>query len=369
MIEQNKWPAEPPWSDEDSRRTDLVHHLLGWYEEHQRPLPWRLTRQPYYIWVSEVMAQQTRIETMLPYYHRFLSVFPTIQMLAESPLDRLLALWSGLGYYRRAENMHRTAKIIMEQHDGRLPESARALRSLPGIGDYIAGAIASIAFGKREAAVDGNVKRVVARLQGIREPFQSNSLRKMAEEWVLQVMPEGKAGSFNQALMELGALVCIPKNPQCTACPVAIHCVAHHLQMVDELPVRSERSRPAEEMKTVVLVMKDDHHVLMRKRNASLLRELWEYVFLDGHMEPEDLEKELLLMDIHVQNLVQVGTARHVFSHRIWNMISYAAYWTGGEIAGEYIFHPVDQLHMLALPAAFRSQTDWLTRKSGEGTE
>ena len=363
MIAQKKWLAESAEPLSADYGQTVAARLLVWFQREQRLLPWRLNKDPYHIWVSEVMAQQTRIETMLPYYQRFLLAFPTIQALADASMDQVLTIWAGLGYYRRAENMHRTARILVDQYAGHLPDSYEMLKTLPGIGDYMAGAIASIAFDRAHPAVDGNVRRVVARMLGISAPFQSSTLRKQVTEWVKEVIPAGKAGDFNQALMELGAMVCLPANPACQECPIEGLCVAKRMQMTEELPVRSGRARPVEEDITVVMVVDHQGRVLMRKRREKLLKDLWEYVLLNGHYEPVVLEARLADMGIRVKNVVQVGTGKHVFSHKIWRMVNAKAIWAGENLPPDYVFNAISDLNSLAFPSAFRDQTEWLRRE------
>ena len=359
MKEQNRWPADSSYDPRQERAT----RLLVWYSQQARSLPWRLSREPYHIWVSEVMAQQTRIETMLPYYHRFLAAFPTIQALADSPLDQVLALWAGLGYYRRAENMHRTARLLVEQYDGILPDSFDLLKRLPGIGDYMAGAIASIAYNRAYPAVDGNVRRVVARIQGISELLPSPALDRQVTLWVMETMPGGRAGEFNQALMELGALVCLPTKPHCTSCPLGDYCIAHKKKLTDVLPLRKSKASPEVEKITVVLILDAHGRVLMRKRKESLLQGMWEFVVLKDHQDPDDLAQNLVNLGLPALRIYSIGKSRHLFSHRVWQIISYAGTWAGVAVPREYCFKTLSELDRLALPAAFRMQREWLERK------
>jgi A/G-specific adenine glycosylase len=363
MSAQKKWPDDSAKSLSVDHGQNVVAKLLAWYQREQRLLPWRLSKDPYHIWVSEVMAQQTRIETMLPYYQRFLEAFPTVQALADASLDQVLTLWAGLGYYRRAENMQRTAKILVEQYDGNLPDSYETLKTLPGIGDYMAGAIASIAFDRAHPAVDGNVRRVVARMLGFSAPFQSLVLRKQVTEWVKEVIPAGKAGDFNQALMELGAVVCLPVKPACLKCPTEELCIAKKLQMTEILPVRSGRARPADENITVVMILDHQGGVLMRKRRENLLKDFWEFVLLDGHVETAVLADRLAEIGIPVKDIAHVGTGKHVFSHKIWRMMNYKAVWTGQRVPTDYVFNTIANLNNLAFPSAFREQAEWLHRE------
>ncbi len=218
--------------------------LLGWYDEAARDLPWRQTRDPYAIWVSEVMLQQTRVETVIPYYERFLASFPTPRDLAEADEDTVLSHWSGLGYYRRARLLHAGVREVVAQYGGQVPEDAEARRALPGVGRYTAGAIGSIAFDKEEPIVDGNVTRVLARLFRIGTPVGSAVTSKRIWEEAARLVPGVRPGAFNQALMELGATVCTPKQPSCESCPVADYCEARAHGEVDALPVPRPRKSP-----------------------------------------------------------------------------------------------------------------------------
>jgi A/G-specific adenine glycosylase len=236
------------------------HDLLRWYRRHRRDLPWRRTHDPYKIWVSEIMLQQTRVEVVCDYYRRWLRAFPTIQSLARAPYSRVLKLWEGLGYYSRAKNLHRAAKLT----GGRVPDSVEELLKLPGIGRYTAGAIASIAFGERAPLVDGNVARVLARVFGL---TGNGKLWTLAEE----LLPEKNCGDFNQALMELGALVCVPANPRCDVCPLRPVCATRG----DALPVRKRRR--TRHVTQDVLFIRRNGAVLLRQRPASgLLAGMWE---------------------------------------------------------------------------------------------
>lgn len=247
--------------------------LLAFYDARARDLPWRRDTDPYRVWVSEVMLQQTRVETVVPYYERWLERFPTLDALAEAPIDDVLHAWAGLGYYRRAHNLHRAARAVRERHHGELPEDPDALRDLPGIGDYTAGAIASIAFGRPEPAVDGNVRRVLSRLHDLPGPGAAE-LRRLAAALV----PEDRPGDFNQALMEFGATVCTPRAPRCEACPLAEHCRARAAgtQLERPLPKRS-KPLPEDDVGTAVVVAPDGALLLVRRPDEGLLAGLWEF--------------------------------------------------------------------------------------------
>lgn len=247
--------------------------LLAHYDARARELPWRRETDPYRIWVSEVMLQQTRVETAIPYYERWLERFPTLEALAEAPIDDVLRAWAGLGYYRRAHNLHRAANVVRERHHGELPDDPDALRRLPGIGDYTAGAIASIAFGRPEPAVDGNVRRVLCRLHDLPDPGAAE-LRRLAAALV----PEDRPGDFNQALMELGATLCTPRAPRCPTCPLAAYCRARAAGTQLERPLpKPSKPIPEDDVGTAVVISEDGALLLVRRPDDGLLAGLWEF--------------------------------------------------------------------------------------------
>jgi A/G-specific adenine glycosylase len=252
----------------------IRHGLLAFFDASARDLPWRRRqREPYAIWISEIMAQQTRIDTVLPYFERWIERFPDVDTLADAPIDDVLKQWEGLGYYSRARNLHAAARVLRERHAGAIPDSYDALRALPGVGDYTAGAVASIAFGVPEPAVDGNVRRVLSRL--LDEPAPSASrLRAVAAALV----PADRPGDFNQALMELGARVCTPRSPRCTACPVAQHCAARAAGTQEDRPARRPKQAiPRYDVATVVLRNSDGRVLLVRRPPHGLLAGMWSF--------------------------------------------------------------------------------------------
>ena len=287
--------------------------LLEWYGRSSRDLPWRRTRDPYAIWVSETMLQQTRVETVLPYYARFLRELPDVASLAEAPEERVLALWSGLGYYRRARMLHAAAKTVAGEHGGRVPESPEALRKLAGVGAYTAGAIASIAFGRRAALVDGNVARVLARVFAIEDDVKSAAgagrVWALAEQLVAEV--DGPAGDWNQALMELGAMVCTPRDPRCGECPVSAGCEGRARGIAGELPRTSPKRKPLAVRRVALVIASASHVLLARRRRESLFGGLWEPPAADG-VDPRPLAAEL-----GVEGALRPGgRVVHVLSHR-----------------------------------------------------
>ncbi|MBY0162404.1 A/G-specific adenine glycosylase [Paenibacillus lautus] len=318
--------------------------LLDWYEINKRDLPWRRHRDPYYIWVSEIMLQQTRVDTVIPYFHRFIERFPTIQSLADAPEDDVLKCWEGLGYYSRARNLQAAARQVTEQYDGVMPSGKDEVSGLKGIGPYTSGAIRSIAFNIPAAAVDGNVMRVLSRYFLIEEDIMKVKTRTKMEELVLTLVPDGRASDFTQALMELGALICTPKSPKCLVCPVMEHCSARLEGKEESLPIKTKAKPPRPEYRLTAIVEGTGVHegkILIRKRPAAgLLAGMWELphviVPADGGSVPAAMPEEtamvglrdaLLEEGIPVQPIGHVMDAEHTFSHIQWNMGVYRCKW------------------------------------------
>jgi A/G-specific adenine glycosylase len=294
--------------------------LLRWYVRERRDLPWRRTRDPYAIWISETMLQQTRVEAVIPYYERFLARFPDVGALASADVEAVYELWAGLGYYSRARNLHAAARRVVDEWEGRLPEQAGALRSLPGIGRYTAGAVASIAFDRPEPVVDGNVARVLARLRGIREDVRSpHGARRLWEE-AAQLAAGARPGDLNQALMELGALVCTPRAPRCPDCPVASECDARRAGDTEALPVRPSKRRPRDVQAVAAWLPRRDRVLAVRRSPGGLLGGLWELpggAMLPGE-EPEAALRRVLRDDLGLGfgAAQPCGSVEHVFTHR-----------------------------------------------------
>ncbi len=255
----------------------LVCALLRWHTAHRRDLPWRRTRDPYRIWVSEVMLQQTRVVAAIPYYERFIVRFPTVQALAEADISEVLALWQGLGYYARARSLHRAARLVMERHGGRLPSERAALLALPGIGTYTAGALLSFAFGQDAVALDGNLKRILARVFDYPDEIHRPAAQATLEGYAQALVPHGRARAFNEALMDLGASVCLPRVPRCEACPIAVYCLARARGLEQLRPVRVRRGAvPSLSMLAAYLPREDGRWLMVRRRPQGLLGGLWE---------------------------------------------------------------------------------------------
>ena len=299
-------------------RADLGARILRWYAAGHRALPWRQTRDPYRIWISEIMLQQTRAETVVGYYERFLARFPDVRALAAAPEADLLKAWEGLGYYSRARNLQRAAQRVCERHQGRLPADLEALRALPGIGAYTAGAIASIAFSIPAAAVDGNFERVLCRHEGIDTPRGTGSARREMDRLANALVPEADPGGFANGMMELGATLCTPKNPDCARCPIAEDCVARAEGQPERYPVKAAKKPKRIEQKAILLVF-TPQGVLIARREARLLGGL--YGFPESAPQGgEALERALAEMGIVARYRGRLGQARHIFTHIIWEM-------------------------------------------------
>jgi len=339
-------------------RTNFRRKLLQWYRKHKRDLPWRRRRDPYAIWVSEVMLQQTQVVTVIPYYDRFLSCFPNLRALAEAPEEAVLAQWSGLGYYRRAKLLHRGAQTVLQQHDGRMPESAEALRELPGIGPYTAGAIASIAFGHAEPLVDGNVVRVLSRIFRRRGHAKEGRLQK--EIWALaaELIDPGSAGDFNQGLMELGATLCRVVLPSCGRCPVAELCAAAQSGDPEDFPETPPAQKTLRLTRSVAVALRGEAVLLLKPKISRWFQGMWslpqEYV-AEG-IEASGLLQEALKARLGLQfepKEALPSTAHGVTHHRITSLA-----WKGPvsgrlKTSAEYEearFFEAHELATLALP-------------------
>ena len=289
----------------------IQNALLAFFDDAARDLPWRATREPYRVWISEVMLQQTRVEAVLPYYERWLQRYPDLDALADAPLDDVLKQWEGLGYYSRARNLHATARVVREQYSGAFPSTYAGLRALPGVGDYTAGAIASIAFAAREPAVDGNVKRVLSRVLNSPSPTPKR-LRAVATSLV----PHERPGDFNQALMELGARVCTPRSPRCTACPIRIDCRAHKAGTQLQRPRRTPaKTLPLVDLNTVVVTDARERMLIVRRGDTGLLARMWNFPAI----EASDGSAATLLARLGIprtRTMQPLGVIEHVFSHR-----------------------------------------------------
>ena len=313
---------------EEIQITQLIPPLLSWYERAKRPLPWRGTRDPYRIWVSEIMLQQTRIEAVIPYYHRFMDTLPDIASLADCPEDALMKLWEGLGYYSRARNLKKAALRIVEEFGGKMPADHERILSLPGIGPYTAGAIASIAFNLPHPAIDGNVLRVIARVSDDSRNVLGSELKKELTGALQSAMEEVSAnnpgyfnGALNQALMELGEHICLPNGiPRCEDCPWRDLCLARERDTVSALPVRIKKTARRVEHRTIILVV-DGKRILIKKREETgLLAGLYEPFNLPGSLDENKAVEAVRGLQLDPLHIEALPDARHLFSHIEWRM-------------------------------------------------
>ena len=293
--------------------------LLSWYDDVKRDLPWRRTKDPYRIWLSEIMLQQTRVETVKGYYARFLEWFPDVSALAHAPQEQVLKAWEGLGYYSRARNLQKAAQVIVERHGGVFPSAYEDILALPGIGPYTAGAVGSIAFGLRVPAVDGNVYRVASRFFGIREDVGAPKVQKLIREKVMESIPEDRPGDYNQALMELGATHCCPGMPRCELCPWNERCDACLEGDADVLPVH-EKKRPPKQIDMAVCLLTYKGKICVMRRAERMLNGLYVFWLLVEETDPEAVRQLLEEEGVKARFVQEMGEARHVFTHRVWNM-------------------------------------------------
>ncbi|QVK18530.1 A/G-specific adenine glycosylase [Mycoplasmatota bacterium] len=300
--------------------------LIDWYKKNKRVLPFRENQEPYRIWISEIMLQQTQMKTVIPYYTRFIKRFPTIKELASSCEEEVLKYWEGLGYYSRAKNIYKTAQDIVSKYHGVFPSDYKTILSLKGIGSYTAGAISSIAFNKPYPAVDGNVMRVLSRVLDIWDDIRLSKTKSIFESIVKELISKDDPSSFTQGLMELGALICTPKGQKCHLCPVNFCCKAYHEGYDDELPVKGEKTKQTKVKLVMVIIENDKNQFLVRKRSASgLLANFWEFIQFESKTF-EEFQQNLFDHDgIEIKEESYLGEFKHVFTHRIWEIKAYLA--------------------------------------------
>lgn len=346
-------------------RKSFTQTILSWYDQGHRDLPWRRTQDPYRIWISEIMLQQTRAETVVSYYERFLARYPTVQDLASAPEEELLKAWEGLGYYSRARSLQKAAKEIVARYGGQLPADLEKLRALPGIGDYTAGAIASIAFGIPAAAVDGNVERVLCRWDAITDEVGTPTVRRQIAARAQALVPPDRPGAFANAMMEMGATMCTPKNPKCLLCPVREGCMGFAQGIAQELPRKAKKKAQRVENRAVLLVF-CDNRVLIVKRQEKLLGGLFVFPDVLEESDPARLCQALEALGIRAAYDEKLGHARHVFTHLIWEMDVHAV------VADEMTQVPGGQwvsrqeLAALPLPTAVKAARQWAMERLTE---
>ena len=338
--------------NQEQHLTEAVFPLLDWYRENARILPWRTEVTPYRVWVSEIMLQQTRVAAVIGYFERFMAALPTVEDLARVPEDQLMKLWQGLGYYNRARNLQKAAQQILAQYNGQMPADYESIRGLAGIGDYTAGAIASIAFGIPVPAVDGNVLRVLARILGDEHDISRQDTKDAARRLLLQVIPKNAPGQFNQALMELGATVCLPNGaPLCDQCPVKELCVARAQDKIALLPVKAPKKSRKIEERTVYLIFYDGKVALRRRSGKGLLAGLWEYPN-ELTEQPDPLEGWRIVSTARES----VGRGKHIFTHIEWRMEAQAVTAATPVLPEGWVWAGKRQLEQVyAVPNAFQS--------------
>ncbi|WP_064221141.1 A/G-specific adenine glycosylase [Anoxybacillus flavithermus] len=335
------------------------HDLIHWFVKEQRDLPWRKEKDPYKIWVSEVMLQQTRVDTVIPYFYKFIEKFPTLDALADAEEKEVLKAWEGLGYYSRIRNLHAAVKEVKEKYNGCVPASKEQFSSLKGVGPYTTGAVLSIAYDIPEPAVDGNVMRVLSRIFYITDDIAKGSTRKKFEQLVSCIIAHDNPSDFNQALMELGALICTPKNPSCLLCPVQRHCRAFTEGMEKQLPVKTKAKAPKHVAFRAIVLVNEDGNILIEKRPSSgLLANLWQFPN-DEHAPTADDQtfiKEISeRYGVVIRSVQQIGTFQHVFSHVVWHIEAYK-----GEAIGLTVDIPtrrwvtIEELASYAFPVVYQ---------------
>lgn len=302
--------------------------LLHWYEQNKRDLPWRKDKDPYKIWVSEIMLQQTRVDTVIPYFRHFMKKFPTIYDLAAANSEEVLKVWEGLGYYSRARNLHESAKEVVNHLDGEIPSDRKSLEALKGIGPYTSGAILSIAFDQAEHAVDGNVLRVLSRILKVEENITEHRVRRKFQTYAQHLMAKEDPSSFNQGIMELGALICVPKEPKCHECPVQKHCLAYKEDMERHLPIRT-KAKKVKSLPYIVLVIETEQNqwVIEKRPSEGLLANLWQFPMVPVYEIGKDHIENWFFHEYGLKIALQkqIGTFNHVFSHLIWDLTVYHA--------------------------------------------
>ena len=329
--------------------------LLDWYDAGHRDLPWRSEPTPYRVWVSEIMLQQTRVEAVRGYFSRWMNALPDIPTLAAADEAVYTKLWEGLGYYSRVRNLHRAAVLLCEEYGGELPADYDRLLALPGVGEYTAGAVASIAFGLPVPAVDGNVLRVAARLDNDFTPITDAKFKKQTRERFAALMPSDRPGDLNQSLMELGATVCLPNGaPRCDDCPIQHLCEGFHRGNAAVLPLRAAKKARRVENRTVLVVRCGQLVGLRQRPKKGLLAGLWELPSLDGHLSPDELRAALTEMDWSVRKLLSLRPAKHIFTHVEWHMNGVYVELDAPAPALTFVT-PAELRDAYALPSAFRS--------------
>jgi len=331
----------------------ITHALLRWYDQSRRSLAFRGTRDPYRVWLSEIMLQQTRAQTVEGYYTRFLAQFPDVFALSRAQEQEVLKAWEGLGYYSRARNLHRAARMVVDAFGGQFPNTAEALRQLPGVGPYTAAAVASIAFDEPVPAIDGNLIRVLSRLYLVEEDVGIPSVKRHLYELGRALMPEPRAGDMNQALMDLGATICLPGTPDCAACPLTPYCMAYQDGEPERLPILP-RKKPPREVPVAVVLLRYGDRVFVTRRTQALLKGLYVFYLLEGE-EEAGVRRHLAAHGVQVQSLAEIGQARHIFTHRVWHMRIYRCDVRTDAMPGDGLWVTRQEMDALPFPTAMKA--------------
>ena len=327
--------------------------VLAWYQREGRKLPWRQIRDPYSIWVSEVMLQQTQVATVLPYYQRFVKALPTVETLAHAPLQRVLKLWEGLGYYARARNLHRAAQQIIKRWNGKLPSDPAQLQTLPGVGRSTAGAIASLAFGKRAPILDGNLRRLFTRILAIESPLDSPSVQQQLWAFSERILPREEVARFNQALMDLGATICTPRQPDCLLCPVRDLCRAFHLGIQGIIPTGTHRKELPHRHMVVAIILRDGRLLITKRAEEGLLGGLWglpEVPFSNRSSHPQIKQELLDLWGVGVNNIQSLESLDHSFTHFRMTYHPMLCHYVSGMLGGAVVFRWVSPQELSEFP-------------------
>jgi A/G-specific adenine glycosylase len=342
-----------PRRENPSSERAVRHALLAWFQRHARALPWREAASPYAVWVSEVMLQQTQVATVIPYYNRFIKSFPTVEKLAAAPLERVLELWSGLGYYRRARLLHKAAQQMVERFSGHFPADYAQARSLPGVGDYTARAVLSIAYNHPYAVVDGNVARVIARLRALRGNLHQGRFRRAVEQDLEQLLSRRTPGDFNQALMELGQTICLPRGPRCTICPLRAHCQAYRQGKPESFPEPRPRRAGERHYLATAVIRRSDKVALVRGLDDGLLGDLWNFPAAFGpsqRLARKALQQKLENLNPGVVHLGKpVGDLSHNITHRSIRVELYQPELAGSGQGDSFRWLPLSRLKQAAI--------------------
>ena len=361
-------------TSEKNKLEDISIPLLKWYDENRRILPWRENPTPYRVWVSEIMLQQTRVEAVKPYFERFMKELPDIEALADAEEEILLKLWEGLGYYNRVRNLKKAAIQIQKEYDGKMPDTFEGLLTLTGIGNYTAGAIASIAFQRPVPAVDGNVLRVISRLRKDARPITDTKVKETVERDLKKVLPLDRPGDFNQAMMEIGACVCIPNGmPLCDSCPLREFCAAHMTGEEQQYPKRQAKKPRQIEERTILLIRDESRTAIRRRPPRGLLAGMYEFPSMEGFRTAEEVEGYLAEKGLRSLDIRPLEDAKHIFTHKEWHMKGYMVRVDRPQpekresCAQDWLYiEPEETKDRYPIPSAFGAYTKYLSIRLGK---